>query len=49
MSDDKAFAGGHPDMDYSAHEATYSFFISLVKWGTVFCVAALVLVAFLTL
>jgi hypothetical protein len=40
---------GQPDMDYPAHLATYRLFTSLVKWGTVLVILALVLLAFLTL
>ncbi len=42
-------SGGHPDMDYAEHEKTYAFFIALFKWGTVFCIACVLLLAFLTL
>jgi hypothetical protein len=40
---------GHPDMDYPAHLATYKLFTSLLKWGAIGVVAAVVLLAFLTL
>ena len=40
---------GHPDMDYVEHEKTYKFFINLFKWGTVFCIGCVVLLAVLTL
>ena len=40
---------GHPDMDYEAHLATYHLFTSLLKWGTVFVILAVLLLAFLTL
>ena len=36
---------GHPAMDYSEHEKTYKMFIALTKWGTIFNVAVLVLMA----
>jgi hypothetical protein len=36
-------------MDYPAHLATYHFFTSLIKWGTIFVVLAVLLLAFLTL
>jgi hypothetical protein len=42
-------ADGHPDMDYAEHDKTYRLFITLFKWGAVFCVACIVLLAFLTL
>ena len=48
MANDVA-ATGHPDMDYAEHDRTYSMFISLFKWGTVFCVGCVVLLAVLTL
>ncbi len=35
-------AGGHPDMDYSAHNRTYSGFISATKFAVIFLVALLV-------
>ncbi|MFT4099157.1 MAG: aa3-type cytochrome c oxidase subunit IV [Rhodoblastus sp.] len=41
--------GGHPDMDYAEHEKTYAFFIALFKWGTVFCIACVLLLAIVTL
>jgi hypothetical protein len=41
--------GGHPDMDYAEHERTYKLFIALFKWGTVFCIGCVVLLALLTL
>ena len=40
---------GHPDMDYAEHEKTYGLFITLFKWGTVFSIACVVLLAVLTL
>jgi hypothetical protein len=48
MANDIATAG-HPDMDYAEHDRTYAMFISLFKWGTVFCIACVLLLAFLTL
>jgi hypothetical protein len=39
----------HPDMDYAEHDRTYGMFISLFKWGTVFCIACVVLLGVLTL
>ncbi|MBL4598579.1 MAG: aa3-type cytochrome c oxidase subunit IV [Rhizobiaceae bacterium] len=33
-------------MDYSEHEKTYDAFISLTKWGVVFCVALMVAMSF---
>ena len=37
-------SGGHPDMDYAEHEATYSLFLRLLKIVTV---AAVLIVIFL--
>lgn len=34
-----------PGNDYPAHEATYRGFIALVKYGTLSCIALLVLMA----
>ena len=34
------------DMDYAEHEKTYSTFITLVKYGTLVCVALIVAMAF---
>jgi hypothetical protein len=31
--------------DYAEHEGTYRLFTGLVKWGTVFCVILLILMA----
>ena len=36
--------GGHPDMDYAEHEATYALFLRLLKYITV---AAILIVIFL--
>jgi hypothetical protein len=33
-------------MDYPEHEKTYSAFIALAKYGTLFCVALLIAMAF---
>jgi len=33
-------------MDYREHEQTYSGFLALAKYGTLFCVALLVFMAF---
>jgi hypothetical protein len=33
-------------MDYSEHEKTYSMFLVLAKWGTLFCAALLIAMAF---
>jgi hypothetical protein len=38
-------AAGHPAMDYAEHEKTYKLFIALTKWGLIFNVAILVLMA----
>ena len=47
MADDTAFSAGHPDMDYAAHEATYAFFIKLMKGIAVGVVCILVFLAFM--
>jgi hypothetical protein len=36
---------GHPAMDYAEHEKTYKMFLLLTKWGIIFNVAVLVLMA----
>ena len=28
--------GGHPDMDYSEHQATYALFLRLLKYVSIF-------------
>jgi hypothetical protein len=33
-------------MDYSEHEKTYSMFIALAKYGTLFCAALMIAMAF---
>ncbi|MCX8572973.1 MULTISPECIES: aa3-type cytochrome c oxidase subunit IV [Hyphomicrobiales] len=33
-------------MDYSEHEGTYKLFIKLAKYGTLFCVALMISMAF---
>ena len=42
-------SGGHSDMDYAAHFATYHLFTTLLKWGAIGVVLILVLLAFITL
>ena len=42
---DQYNTAGHPAMDYAEHEKTYQLFIGLTKWGTIFCVAIMVLMA----
>jgi hypothetical protein len=42
---DQHNSAGHPAMDYAEHEKTYQLFIGLTKWGTIFCVAIMVLMA----
>lgn len=49
MASNEVVSDGHPDMDYAEHERTYAFFIALFKWGTVFCIACVLLLAVLTL
>ena len=38
--------GGHPDMDYAEHEATYALFLRLMKY---ILIVAVVVVVFLAL
>jgi hypothetical protein len=38
-------ADQHSGMDYHEHERTYSFFVALVKWGTISTVIILILMA----
>lgn len=33
-------------MDYAEHDRTYSMFLALAKWGSLFCVALLAAMAF---
>lgn len=33
-------------MEYPEHERTYSMFLGLTKWGTLFCVALLIAMSF---
>ena len=49
MANETAVTGGHPDMDYAEHEKTYAFFTTLFKFGTIFCVAAVLVLALVTL
>jgi hypothetical protein len=35
------------DMDYKAHEGTYSGFLGLLKWGTIVSAVAALIVVFL--
>ncbi len=39
--------GGHPDMDYAEHEATYALFLRLLKYVAVAVVVILVFLAFM--
>jgi hypothetical protein len=48
MADNQA-QGGHPDMDYAEHERTYALFLNLTKYGALFCIALIVLLAITTL
>jgi hypothetical protein len=36
--------GGHPDMDYAAHENTYEGFLSMFKWGTIAVIFVVIIV-----
>jgi hypothetical protein len=42
-------AEGNPAMDYDAHFASYHLFTSLFKWGTIFVILVVLLLAYLTL
>jgi hypothetical protein len=35
-------ADRHPDMDYTQHSATYSGFLSMVRWGILACLIIVV-------
>ena len=37
--------GGHPDMDYAEHEATYALFLRLMKYVTVVAVLVVIFLA----
>ena len=37
--------GGHPDMDYAEHEATYALFLRLLKIVTVVAVCVVIFLA----
>ena len=39
--------GGHPDMDYAEHEATYSLFLKLLKYVGGFAVLVVLFLAFM--
>ncbi len=39
--------GGHPDMDYAEHEATYALFLRLLKYITIAAVLVVILLALL--
>ena len=49
MADNKAPAGGHPDMDYAEHEHTYALFLFLTKWTIISTVVLLLLMAYFLL
>lgn len=34
-----------PEMDYPEHERTYAAFVEMTKWGTIFMVVLLILMA----
>lgn len=38
--------GGHPDTDYTEHEATYAMFLGLVKYTVLGVVSLLAVMAF---
>ena len=37
--------GGHPDMDYAEHEATYALFLRLLKIGAIAVVCVVIFLA----
>ncbi len=37
--------GGHPDMDYAEHEATYALFLRLLKVGAIGVVCIVIFLA----
>jgi hypothetical protein len=39
MAEHHMAQGGHPAMDYAAHERTYALFVSLAKYGTMVAIA----------
>ena len=39
--------GGHPDMDYAEHEATYALFLRLMKYISIGVVVLLIFLAFM--
>jgi len=43
---DMTNTGGHPDMDYAEHEATYALFLRLLKYVAVGAVIVLIFLAF---
>ena len=40
-------SGGHPDMDYAEHEATYALFLRLLKVVAVVTVLIIIFLAFM--
>lgn len=46
---DETAPDAHSDMDYAEHNRTYALFITMFKWGTVFSIACVILLALLTL
>ena len=49
MAHDNTPSSGHPHMDYAEHDKTYAMFLKLAKWGTIGCVAIVVLLGYWTL
>jgi hypothetical protein len=49
MADNHAYPAGHPDMDYAEHEKTYGLFLSLLKYGSIFVVLIIILLAVFTI
>ena len=42
-----SITGGHPDMDYAEHEATYALFLRLLKYLAAAVVLVLIFLAFM--
>lgn len=49
MANQQQGNGGHPDMDYAEHEATYALFLKLSKYTVIGVIAIMVILAVTTL
>ena len=47
MAENIPVSAGHPDMDYAEHEATYAFFIKLMKGISIGVVLVLIFLAYM--